>query len=63
MSKQRAEKSRGPCTIDGIVDTGTIGLGFANVMGMVSGNQTGVFELGLLSVLGTCSGLGTMGVG
>ena len=59
MSERRAEKSRGPCTIDGIVDTGTIGLGFANVMGMVLGNQTGAFGLELMNAPGT--GLGKTG--
>jgi len=63
MSERRAEKSCGPCTINGVDNTGAIGLGFANAVAMGSGNLTGAFGLGLTGALGTGSCLGRTVVG
>ena len=52
MSERRAEKSRGPCTIDGVDAVGAIGSGFANAAAMGSGNLTGVLGLGLTGAQG-----------
>jgi hypothetical protein len=52
VSEQRAEKSRGPCMIDGVDAAGAIGSGFTNAAAMGSGNLTGMLGLGLTGVQG-----------
>jgi hypothetical protein len=48
VPERRAEKSRSPCTIGGMVDTGTISLGFVNAVGTGSGSKgTGTVGVGL----------------
>jgi hypothetical protein len=63
VPERRAEKSHGPCTMDGVNNTGAIGLGFTNVVDLVLGNPTGVFGLGLKSAPGIGLGLGNTGAG
>ena len=69
MSERRAEKSRGPCTINGVDTVRVIGSGFANATGMGLSNVmrlvltgTGTVSVWIASaVISLVSGLARVG--